>query len=470
MKNERKNVSSFLFVFTIYTIVLLIIEIVLALYLYTLMRQNLNEELLKAIQNGVFKEELKRLINEERYLTTDFMDVESQDQNFYKNYDSIKKRTSDPYQLRRFRRGTPYYMGYGLQPISTHPGPPGSRGQDGPSGKIGPKGEIGPAGPPGPPGPIGSQGLLGLKGVQGVPGPTGPKGYCSEYDKKSNNRNTTITVRYLRNIVDSNPKINKTVPTLLSIGPPYFYGAVDYQYSSWMVDSNPVDEVDKNKVWVTSIDNFKLLEFDDINLLKTNKPSRTYDLILGFDGNANVIYKGFFFYKINRKKSRIVKYDLRNDRIESLNTEEIITKEMKQLYLANHNYFDFNVDENGLWVTFSVSESETTAVAKIDYDRMKVESIWEINLSNKNFIDTFVISGVLYTLEYTSSDQIEISLGINLLLNKVKELHLDGFQQTGGITMANYNSRLKKLLIVDNGQRVAYPVRLDNEDITVPPE
>lgn len=35
------------------------------------------------------------------------------------------------------------------------------------------------------------------------------------------------------------------------------------------------------------------------------------------------------------------------------------------LYTTEHNYMDFNVDDNGLWVIYSTADSNNTHVAKV---------------------------------------------------------------------------------------------------------
>lgn len=47
------------------------------------------------------------------------------------------------------------------------------------------------------------------------------------------------------------------------------------------------------------------------------------------------------------------------------------------LYTTEHNYMDFNVDDNGLWVIYSIADSNNTHVAKV-------------SICNSNLINIFI--------------------------------------------------------------------------------
>ncbi|KAF5300918.1 hypothetical protein FQR65_LT09081 [Abscondita terminalis] len=345
------------------------------------------------------------------------------------------------------------------------PGNPGLHGQPGFNGRDG---QHGPKGEKGEPGVIGFTGLPGLPGKQGPIGPRGLPCNCEEIG--FNNNSESIKIKKFGSQVYPGFAIKSSDRSLLSIGKPEYFGYFDNLHSSWMIDPNPLNDEDSKKIWTTSKDKFQLLEYNDVKSLENNKPAQTYELDMGFDGSANTIYKGTFYYKINSKKPRIIKYHLKNELTHSINIEELLSQELKPLYMSKFNYFDFSVDENGLWVIFSNPQSENTAVAKIDEDTLLVQDIWEINIKNRKYIDMFIASGVLYTIDYASNDEVKIDAAISLLTGNVTRLNLNGIVPTGGITMATYNHNLKKILMVDGDRRIGYPVSWDDEGPFVEPE
>ncbi|KAK5649031.1 hypothetical protein RI129_003923 [Pyrocoelia pectoralis] len=362
-------------------------------------------------------------------------------------------------------------------------GPIGLMGQEGEKGEMGPRGIEGPKGDEGSPGAAGPSGLNGKDGLQGVQGlkgergppgqdgkegllgPRGLPGQCNLCETKHERRNESVIVKKIENKMYSGFRINKSAecPSIV-IGEREILGGIDEVYTSFMVDSKPPSKTEGYKYWVTKNDKFKLYEFDDMELFIKNKPSTVYDLEVPFDGNAHVVYDGLFFYKVKGTNPKIMKYDFKNGKSQTLIIPDLPQYKMKRLYLNNYNFFDFSVDQNGLWVIFSILDQ--TAVAKINHESMIIECMWEISLKNNNVIDMFVASGTLYTLEFTPTFDVEVHLAIDLDSNTVTQVNIGGIHQTGGITMATYDYSTYQLLLVDGDRRLVYPFFCEDE---IPP-
>ncbi|KAK5649032.1 hypothetical protein RI129_003924 [Pyrocoelia pectoralis] len=322
----------------------------------------------------------------------------------------------------------------------------GLNGRDGLPGVQGTKGEKGITGPQGAPGPQGKEGLLGSRGLPGQ---------C-DCDTKADKRNENIIIKIMRNETYVTFKANEKECSSFVIGERKILD-VSEAHTSFMVDSMPTSKKEGYKYWLTTNDNFKLFEFDNIELFRKNEPSTIYDLDVAFEGNAHVIYNGFFFYKMKGNKPKIIKYDFKNEQSQTLTISDLPKNKMKHLYLNNYNSFDFSVDQNGLWVIFPIPESDHTGVAKINYENMSIDCMWEITLKNNKMVDMFIVSGTLYVLEYTTTFDIKINWAINLLSNITTKVNIGGIDQTGGITMATYDYRNNQLLLVDGGKKMIYP-------------
>ncbi|KAK5649028.1 hypothetical protein RI129_003920 [Pyrocoelia pectoralis] len=328
----------------------------------------------------------------------------------------------------------------------------GAPGKDGLSGPPGIPGFSGPVGPPGLDGKIGPKGAKGVKGKQGLRGLKGDKckGECGDKGPE-----IVVSGNEEYPIYDIDVRFGDC--ELLSIGRMDTLQSVNVNYTTFMVDSNPPTEREAMKFWATVNDIPKLFEFDNVIALIRDKPSVIYELEVPFQGNAHVVYNGSFFYSAKDHTSDIIKYDLTTKKLQTLSVPSESSK-MKHLYLANYNNFDFSVDQNGLWVIFSSTKSDYTSMIKINPDDMTIQNKWDVNIVNRDFIDMFIVSGKLYTLHLTPSLNVEINLVIDILFGTVKEVHIPGIHKTGEITMATYDHRGEKLLLIDGGKMVLYSI------------
>ncbi|KAK5649029.1 hypothetical protein RI129_003921 [Pyrocoelia pectoralis] len=359
-------------------------------------------------------------------------------------------------------------------------GPPGSKGDKGGVGQMGAKGEHGERGEPGQTGirgEKGDHGVPGLPGTQGLKGEIGPPGnagisgpmglptQCSLCLNENDVKPENVSIRSTGERNTPPLVLSGTDCVSFAIGHEESFGLTDGIDATFMTDSNPSKEAGTARFWATTNDNMRLLEFHDAPTLFFNRPSRIYDLEVPFHGNAHVIYNGFFFYKLNGQIPKIIRYDLKNKSTRSLLIPGFEKCKMKPLYLSSYNYVDLSVDQNGLWAIFSNVESDSTTVIKINHNDMNILNTWEIAINNKHVIDMFMAYGVLYTVEFSPTFDIEIHLAVNLISNNVTLSNIQGIHQTGGITTITYDYRNEELLVIDGRKRIIYPFYCDDEGI-----
>ena len=134
----------------------------------------------------------------------------------------------------------------------------------------------------------------------------------------------------------------------------------------------------------------------------------------------------------------------------------------------SQSYFDFSVDEMGLWVIYGISESNNnTAVAKLNSYSLEIEYVWNISLNNHRAGEMFIACGVLYAVDsvlerntkirYSCSNQmirvgiIEVLTAIiamerfalDLYKNKLLDVELPFTNPFRRTTSVGYNSRTK---------------------------
>lgn len=83
-----------------------------------------------------------------------------------------------------------------------------------------------------------------------------------------------------------------------------------------------------------------------------------------FTGNSHVIYNGSFYYQVQGKPV-IMKYTLFPESRHALEVPQAAYNGTNFLYTTKYNYMDFNVDDNGLWVIYSIPDSNNTIVMKV---------------------------------------------------------------------------------------------------------
>ncbi|KAK9497198.1 hypothetical protein O3M35_004562 [Rhynocoris fuscipes] len=243
-----------------------------------------------------------------------------------------------------------------------------------------------------------------------------------------------------------------------AVGKPVLLKETEDTYGSWIRDTMPKN--DQEKFWTTKEEeNIYLFEYANKSLFRADKPTKRYRLEYPFSGNAHVVYNGSFFYHHNQKP-QIVKYDLISEVSQLLTIPHALVNETNYLYTTAHNFMDFSVDDNGLWVIYGLPESNNTGIVKVDTYLMDIQFAWNVSLKHQKAGEMFIVCGVLYvvdsTLERRTNIRFALDLYKNLLLEDVNIEYTNPFRRT---TMIGYYHRNKELYSVDKGNHLTYPIR-----------
>ncbi|XP_014249344.1 uncharacterized protein LOC106666571 [Cimex lectularius] len=260
---------------------------------------------------------------------------------------------------------------------------------------------------------------------------------------------------------------NKTYPGIpnralgcqvYAVGKPVFLRSSESHYGSWMRD--PVSKSDDEKYWVTEEENNAFLfEFANKTQYRKNIAPKKYSLQYPFSGNSHVIYNGSFFYHYIGKQD-IVKYTLATGQVRTLTLPLAKPFGENFLYRTQHNYVDFSVDDNGLWVIYGLIETNNTAVLKIDPETLEIQYGYNISLQHQKAGETFIVCGVLYAVDSTTDRRTTIRFAFDLfkggLLDDVNLEFTNPFRKT---TMIGYDHKHKELYTWDKGNQLTYPIR-----------
>ncbi|XP_075215679.1 uncharacterized protein LOC142321462 isoform X2 [Lycorma delicatula] len=247
-----------------------------------------------------------------------------------------------------------------------------------------------------------------------------------------------------------------------AVGKPVFHKYTNATFGSWMKDLQPRknDASIIDKYWVTKEENRHVLyEYPNKTAFKKDQHTKLYNLKYPFVGNDHIIYNGTFIYN-QYGSPTIIFYDLSSEVSQRMEVPETSFNESNYLYKTEHNYMDFAVDDNGVWVIYGLPVSNNTAVLKIDPNTLHIQYAWNISLKHHKAGEMFIVCGVLYVVdsvtERTTNIRFALDLYKNELLEDVNVSFTNPFRHT---TMIGYNPLNKELFTWDKGNQLTYPIR-----------
>lgn len=121
---------------------------------------------------------------------------------------------------------------------------------------------------------------------------------------------------------------------------------------------------------------------------------------LFFQGSAHVVFNGSFYYNENNKeKLVIVRFELMSRYSSVKELPHAAVDNQTALYTEQHNYVDFAVDDNGLWVIYGLKASNNTVVLKLDEKTLEIQNAWNISVVHRKAGEMFIVCGVLYVVD-----------------------------------------------------------------------
>ena len=247
------------------------------------------------------------------------------------------------------------------------------------------------------------------------------------------------------------------------VGKPLFQRYISTFYGSWMRDPSPSDSNWGNKVWYTRHFTGKfLMEYNNFENFRHDQDNKKYELKDMYFGTGHVIYDGAFYYH-HAGNNKLLKYDLETERVvHQLAIPEAVYQGKETTWSTDYSFFDFAVDENGLWVMYSSTENRTVLmVSKLDDIDLTIQKTWKINVDHKHYGNGFITCGVVYLIKNTQSKTTVIDFAYDLYrkqeLDNVRLKFTNPFQMTN---MVAYNPAEEKIYSWDKGNVLTYPLLL----------
>src|SRR5579871_6320886 len=128
------------------------------------------------------------------------------------------------------------------------------------------------------------------------------------------------------------------------------------------------------KVYVTHhVTGTQLYEYNSETDLLNDTPNRIIILPYPYSGVNHVVYQGSFIYNILNKNT-IVRFDL----ISESETQSVeIAANREPLYSTpQSSWYDFSIDENGLWLLYREEYTKNFIAAKLNPDTLDTQKMW----------------------------------------------------------------------------------------------
>lgn len=253
-------------------------------------------------------------------------------------------------------------------------------------------------------------------------------------------------------------------------------------FGSWFRDSNPPDSDFAKRRWVLkNWYNSDLDEYPSTEALYHRTEAVTFHINERIAGTGSVVHNGFFYFHL-WNTPYLMKYNLKAENL-TLRTElpklayqdcdpdKPLAKGKDRceppiaeeyLYGQAHNFVDFSIDENGLWVIYHYSNESFLVVSKLDWDTLKPIATYELKSHHiRDFSNSFIMCGVFYGINANPTKQSSIDFVYSLHQNR--QLPVGRFDWTNpfeSVTMVDYNPYDRLLYIYDKGRLLTVPVRV----------
>ncbi|PAV77527.1 hypothetical protein WR25_02552 [Diploscapter pachys] len=276
---------------------------------------------------------------------------------------------------------------------------------------------------------------------------------------------------------------NRRVCMLIAIGIPVLHAESQYgTVGSWMRDTRPWTEAMANKRWLT--DGFAspvLYEYETERQMMNKVQKIKYYVDFLASGTGNLVHNGSYYYH-KHGTNQLVKYDLETAKhIEGYldpamakidcgrlpdHTFELCNETDRDpwLYDRPHNYVDFAVDENGLWVIYMHAETQKLIISKLEPNLHVVRTWYLEDVNATQIADAFVMCGIFYGLENAYQRDSAITFAYDLYSNETIPGQVAWYNPYGGLTMLHYNPVDSRLYFFDNKKLLSVNVRIEDED------
>lgn len=228
-----------------------------------------------------------------------------------------------------------------------------------------------------------------------------------------------------------------------------------------MRDPEPNNSRDSQKYWYTGhFEGNYLLEYDSATHYREDIVDRRYKLGQHqYYGTGHTVYRGSFYYH-STGQQLLLRYDLK---LRSVVARKVIKGSSygsnNYVYSTEYNYYDFAVDENGLWVIYANDQpTSSLMVSKMNPETLDIIKTWELTVNHRSYGNGFIICGVLYLVKDPNRLNTHIDYAYDLYKSKEIKLNIKFTNPYQMNNMISYNPNENLIYGWDMGNQITYPM------------